>query len=228
MKLFGLTGKKIATSGLVVLLAMMMRGPLVAGAATITYYDLDFEGGSSDFGGGVVFAGGSPTNVSPSNLDGRALDFGLSDQLRWNRNNVDSTTHRVAFDYFAEPGANITQFLDVPSILRLDVSTTGRHHVEVLYDLSAKTAVAFLDGVQDNNLLTILAFPAVPASTHIRIGNQFVSPGDSTGGFQIDNLVWQGNVDFSVVPLPAAAWMGIIMLGGLSATQLIRRRRTAA
>ena len=207
------------------LLALSLFSFSAALATPITYVDADFEGGATDFGGGAVFPGfDAPTNVSPSNLDGRALEFANSgdfgSQMQWNRGALpESTIHRVSFDYFAEEGANLTQFLDVPSILRLDVSAPGQHHVDVRYDLSAQTANAFLDGVLDNSLLTILAFPLTPISNDIRIGNQIAAPGNSTGVFQLDNLLWQG----FEVPEPGTLALAILaLLGGVAH----RRRRT--
>jgi len=42
------------------------------------------------------------------------------------------------------------------------------------------------------------------------------------------NIISPTLLTLKSVPLPAAAWMGIVMLGSLGATQLIRRRRLAA
>ena len=163
-------------------------------ATVITYYDSDFEDGT--FGGGTpsspLFE--APVNISSNNLDGKVLEFGLNSQLRWRRFAPDSNTHLVSFDYFAEPGANVTQFLDIPQILRLDVNIPGRHHIDVYYDLNAQTAQSYLNGVLDTSLLTILAWPDTIFSRTVRIANQTVPPGNSTGVFQIDNFLWQGNV----------------------------------
>ena len=198
--------------------------PLVAAAAPITYYDLDFEDGT--LGGGTGLPVPS-TNVSPSNLDGRALEFALGNQVGWLRNAADSTTHYIRFDYWAAPGGNITQFLDTPTILRLDVDAVGRHRVEVYYDLAVQTATALLDGVVDNSLLTILAWSMPPGAMDVRIANQQIGPGYSTDIFQIDNFLWQGNVDIprfdgSRVPEPSL----LVLLGvGLAGMRLVCRRR---
>ena len=158
---------------------------------TVIYYDSDFEDGTL----GGALDSSSVVNISSSNLDGRALEFGLDHQLHWRRGNApESSTHLVSFDYFAEPGANITQFLDVPRILRLDASLTGRHHVDIYYDFTTQTAESFLDGNLDNSLLSILAWPETPVSNSVRIGNQSLGPGNSTGIFQIDNFQWKGNI----------------------------------
>jgi len=203
--------------------------PLIVFAAPLTYYDLDFEDGT--LGGGDI-AFGTPTNVDSSNLDGKALEFSLDDQLRWNRYDTDSDTHYVGFDYFAEPGANITQFLDVPSILRLDVSETGRHHIDVYYDFSSQTALSYLDGNLNMSMLTVLAWPSItPWSRAIRIANQSSLPGGSTGIFQIDNLVWQGNVEMgepvvpNPVPEPATMLLFGTSLAGLVGFRLRRKKR---
>ena len=198
-----------------VLLIIGFSGPAIA--IPITYYDLDFEDGT--LGGGVTFSGfGTPTVVSPSNLDNSAVQFALNDQLIWDRNAAESSTHHVGFDYFAETGANITQFLDVPSILRLDVSAVGRHRVDVYYDLPAQNAIAFLDGILDNSLLSILAWPAPAAtvSNRIRIANQPIPPGNSTGVFQIDNLIWEGDISMPVnVPEPTTLALLSLGLAGI-------------
>lgn len=55
---------------------------------------------------------------------------------------------------------------------------------------------------------------------------------DSDGNIvvsEIDrNAGWEVGLQATPVPLPAAAWMGIFMLGGLGGTQIIRRRQLAA
>ena len=209
---------------------LSMLSPIAALAAPITYYDLDFEDGTA--GGGTINFG-TPANIPSGNLDGRSMLFGRGDQMRWSRNGDDSLTHYVAFDYYAEAGANITQFLDVQSILRLDVSEAGRHHIDVYYDLGTEQAWSYIDGTQDLSLLTILAWPVSPmGASDIRIANQTSPPGNSDGIFEIDNLLWQGNIDVftpglqagsEVVPVP-----GALLLAGLGAglVTCIRRRGT--
>lgn len=211
---------KSTTCRLAVVITALLLVPALSAAGVITYVDADFEGGAADFGGGIPFGGpfGSPTNVNPSPLTGGALEFDLDDQMQWNRGALpESTIHRVSFDYFAEQGANITQFLDVPSILRLDVSASGLHSVVVEYNLATQTASAFLDGALDNSLLTILAWPVNPVSSDVRIANQSGAPGLSDNIFWIDNLVWQG---FNV-PEPGTTSLLLLGLAGLVA----RRRR---
>ena len=205
-----------------VLLIIGFSGSAIA--IPIIYYDLDFEDGT--LGGGVASGSfGTPTVVSPSNLDNNAAEFVLIDQLVWDRNAAESSTHHVGFDYFAEAGANITQFLDVPSILRLDVSDIGRHRVDVYYDLNAQNAIAFLDGIVDSSLLSILAWPAPAAtvSNQIRIANQAAPPGNSTGVFQIDNLIWEGNITFPVA-VPEPTTLALLSLG-LAGIGFCRRKK---
>lgn len=175
---------------------LLLMSSMTGIAAPITYYDIDFEDDTA--GGGIGYGGkfGDASVIASSELDGKSLLFELDDQMVWARNAEDATTHYVAFDYYAESGANVTQFLDVPSILRLDVGQTGRHHVDVYYDLSTKQAWSYLDGTPDASLLTIMAWPAVtPYTNKVRIANQVGSPGSSKGIFEIDNFLWQGNVD---------------------------------
>lgn len=182
-----------------------------ASAAPITYYDLDFEDGTS--GGGYTFSGfGTATNINSSHLDGRSLYFEVDDQMVWDRNNLDSDYHYVSFDYYAEQAANVTHFLDVPSILRSDVDVTGRHNVELYYDFNEESVLAFLDGEQYDDLVSITAWPFDKQSQHIRILNQSYAPGNSAGNFEIDNLVWQGEVQYNEVPEPGV-W--ILLLSGL-------------
>ena len=211
----------IARRSALLAVTLLLLAPPGAISSTITYVDAQFEGGASDVGGGSTFVGfGSATNVSPSNLDGGALEFGRNTQLVWNRGGLpESTIHRVSFDYYAEPGGNVTQFLDVPSILRLDVSATGRHSVVVEYNLAAKTAVAFLDGTLDISLLTVLAWPTNAVSATVRLGNQSAPPGNSTGIFQIDNLLWQG----FTAQMPEPGTLGLLALG---LAGLLARRRS--
>ena len=198
--------------------------PSIAVASPITYYDSNFEdgslGGGNPFGGGVF---GTPTNLATSNLDGRALEFALDDQLVWSRGSLpESNLHYVAFDFWAEPGANITQFLDVPSILRFDLSLSGRHHVDIYYDLVAQTIESYIDDVLDNSLISITAWPLNPVSSSVRIATQVLGPGNSTANFQIDNFIWQGNVA-RTVPEPATL---LIFSAGLAGLGFIRRRKT--
>jgi hypothetical protein len=175
---------------ILVLMLILFSSSLLA--TPITYYDLDFEDGS--LGGGSSILGFSDaTNIAGSNLDGNALLFDLDDQLQWGLNGSDSLFHYVAFDFFANPGSKVTQFLDIPNILRTDVVATGRHRMEILYDFVGKTVEVYFDGLLDNSLLTAEFWPANPASSGIRIANQTGSPGNSTGTFQIDNLVWMGD-----------------------------------
>jgi len=205
--------KKIFTLTGFIALSLMIALPAMA--APVTYYNLNFEDGS--LGGGVALPSFPlPTNISSSNLDGKALFFELDSQIVWNLNGPDSATQLVAFDYYAEAGANVTQFLDIPSILRLDVSAEGRHHVAVYYNLSAQTAASYLDGVLDPSLMIILAWPSDSTTLSIRIVNQTVAPGNSTNVFEIDNLLWQGNAP-SPVPEPATMLLlgtGLVGLWG--------------
>ncbi len=183
---------------------------VTAKAAPITYVDLD---GTSFGSGAVVF--GAPSIIAPSNLDGSAFSFVVGDQMRWSRGAApESSTHYVAFDYFAaaNSGANITFFLDVPSILRFDLAATGRHHVDLYFNLATQTIEALVDGVLDASIISITAWPATPVSNAIRIYNQSVGPGNSTGAFEIDNLLWQGNVVRDVPEPPALILFGAVVL----------------
>ena len=84
--------KLIVAIGLLSFLVAM--SPIALIAAPI-YYDLDFEDGG--FGGGYEFSTGQEaTNISSVNLDGNSLLFEVGDQMVWDRNDVDSTTHYVA------------------------------------------------------------------------------------------------------------------------------------
>lgn len=202
-----------------------------ARAGPITYYDVDFEDGT--LGGGTAIIGrhietGEPTNgpvevVASDELDGQALDFEVREGIKYRRELQDSPTHYVRFDYFADPDANLTQFLDAPGILRLDVSATGRHTVEVYYDLEAQVAHALLDGVVDDSLLSILAFQEVADTRSIRFLNQEAPPGSSAGDFEIDNFQWQGDVEIPSFPIPEP---GTASLLGVGLAALGWRRRS--
>lgn len=198
---------------LLTLILLLFSSPLFA--VPITYYNLDFEDGS--FGGGYTFSGfGSAQNIISGQLDGRALSFDLNDQMVWDRNNLDSDYHYVSFDYYAEAAANITHFLDVPSILRSDVDIAGRHKVELYYDFSEEVVTAFLDGIQYNDMVSIEAWPITKSSKQIRLANQQIGPGFSKGRFEIDNLIWQGDVQLERIPEPAVLLLlslGLFVLG---------------
>ena len=196
-----------------------------ATAAPIVYFESDFSDGT--LGGGVsnsslnIVTGevvnGPVENVDSSGLDGLALGFEIRERIQFRRPAaaLDSRTHYVRLDYFAEPGANITTFLDAPAILRLDVSVPGRHTLEAYYDLDTQEAYALLDGILTQSLFTILVFSDPGASRTVRIGNQFDTPGSSRGVFEVDNFTWQGNVDIPrFVPEPGTALlMGLGLLG---------------
>jgi hypothetical protein len=204
------------------LLSCVALGAVPALAAPITYVNLD----GTSFGSGFPFSGfGSASVISPSNLDGSAFLFGVDDQMEWDRAPAsESSTHHVAFDYFAAPsaGANITFFLDVPTILRFDFTATGRHHVDLFFDFPTQTIQSFVDGTLDNSVLSTAAWPTTPVSRDIRILNQSTGPGNSHGPFEIDNLLWQGNV--ALVPEPST----IALLLALSPALLALRRRGKA
>ena len=192
-----------------------------AWAAPITYYDLDFEDGL--LGGTVPGLFNAPTNIAGSALDGRALEFdeaGPGSQIHYDRNDVDANNHFVSFDYFAEAGANVTFFLDVPTILRFDFDLEGRHHVEIFFDLAAESIETFVDGLLDNSYLTIAAFGSPSVSSGIRFANQPIGPGLSTGDFQIDNVLWQGDVQ--TVSEPETA---LLLLVGIGLLGSLRRKR---
>lgn len=196
----------------VLMVLLLLSIPMTVMCAPITYYDTGFE--DSTFAGGTVFTGfSSPEIVDSTYLDGKALEFSVGDQMIWSRNDIESTTHYISFDYYAEEGANITQFLDVPSILRLDVSTIGRHNVEVFYNLETREVSSYLDDLLVMDMLTILAWPTDdPVSTKIRIANQDAQPGSSEGVFQIDNLVWTGDTE-TTAPVPEPATLFLLGLG---------------
>ncbi|MDH5181800.1 MAG: hypothetical protein OEZ39_03040 [Gammaproteobacteria bacterium] len=190
-------------------------------ALPVTYYDLDFEDGLLHGDSGAF--GPDPVIVSSSPLgSGNAVFFDLTSQYMWNLNGPDSLTHYIAFDFYAEAGANIVSFLDIPTILRSDVSVTGTHRLELFFDFTTQSSYAFLDGIMDNNLISIEAWPATPASRDIRIGNQTSAPGNSTGVFYVDNLVWQGNVD---IPSVSEANANLLFLAGLILLAFYRYRK---
>lgn len=196
-------------------------------AAPIIYYDLDFEDGTLGGGSAPSSSFVAATNVAGSNLDGRALQFDIDNQLIWPINGPDSPFHYVSFDFFANPGSNVTQFLDMPRILRSDVETTGRHRMEILYDFPNQTVNAYLDGVLDNSLVSITSWPTMsaPSASDIRIGNQSGPPGNSMGTFQIDNLLWIGN-DTEFTPSRVSAPSTILLLTclGILGLRISRKR----
>lgn len=155
--------RSIVVVGWLSLMSLAAWVPTTASAAPITYVDANFDSGALDFGfGSAKYPFGRASNISATHLDGRALEFRVDDQMEWVRiDHPESPFHRISFDYYAEAGATLTQFLDVPSILRLDVRMVGRHHIDLEYDLVAKTAQVWIDGVFDGSLLSILAWPLV-------------------------------------------------------------------
>lgn len=185
-------------------------------AAPITYFDLN----GSTFGGGVAVSGFGPASiVASANLDGSAFLFEVNDQMEWNRDTApESSTHHVAFDYFAAAGvgANITFFLDVPSILRFDFDAPGRHHVDLYFDFTTQAIQSFVDGVADPSVLSIAAWPSTPVSADIRIANQSFAPGNSVGPFEIDNLLWEGNVQLAIPEPPSVALLGSVVIAFLA------------
>lgn len=205
----------------VLALALLSSAP----SAAITYVHSGFEGGPGDFAGGVGFSQSFllASNVVSSNLNGRALDFQVDAQMRWLRGQVaDSPLHRISFDYYSNPGATVTGFLDAPLILRFDLRAVGRHHVDFEFDLAAQTANAYLDGTLDNGLISILAWSSPYDTSGIRIANQ---TGNSFDRFQIDNLDWQGS---SIVPEPGSGLLmglGIALLAWRRHEPLARTRR---
>jgi hypothetical protein len=171
-------------------------------ASTVTYFESDFEdftlGGATGFG--LPFS--TPVNVQAPQLDGRGLLFPTNAQAQWRFSGPSSNLHRVGFDFFALTGANVTLLFDVPSILRTDVKLEGRHRLEVFYDLTARSIEPYLDGVFSPKLFSIAAWPSIPDTRGVRISNQVLSPGNSTGAFRVDNFIWQGGVTASEVLRP--------------------------
>lgn len=171
-------------------------------AAAITYFKADFEdftlGGASSFGG----LSSTPVNVKTPMLDGRGLSFSPDAQAQWRFGGPLSNLHHVGFDFFALSGANVTMFLDVPTILRTDVKLEGRHRLDVFYDLSSRSIEPYLDGVLSPKLLSIAAWRPTLEIRGVRIVNQVTAPGNSTGTFQVDKFIWQGGVTASDVMRP--------------------------
>lgn len=192
------------------LLCGMVLVPAGSLASTITYYNLD---GSSLAEGGPMLGFGAPSVVASAFLTGSALQFDPNEQWVWLRNAADSTTHYVGFDYYAAAGAQVTFFLDTPTILRFDMPTAGKHHVDLYFDFTSNTAQPFLDGVLTPGLLTAAFWGG--NRTHIRFLNQGI-PGAPS--FEVDNIVWQGDV-----PEPSS----IVLLGsgGFALLAFFRRRQ---
>lgn len=180
--------------------ACLISHPLKA--ATITYFKADFEnfslGGATSFG----FPFSAPVNVQTPALDGRGLSFPTNAQAQWQFSGPSSNLHYVGFDFFALSGANVTMFLDVPSILRTDVKLEGRHRLDVFYDLSARSIEPYLDGVLSPKLVNLASWPSTLDIRGVRIVNQVFDPGNSTGAFQVDKFIWQGGVTASDVVRP--------------------------
>lgn len=202
------------------IVGMSVLSAWAVNAMPIVYYDLDFEDGG--LGGGIASSSffGKAENILSVNLDGRALRFNLNDQMRWGLNAVDSNYHYVSFDYYAEPGANVTHFLDVPRILRTDINLTGRHRVELYYDFVERSIASFLDGIRLDDLVTIAAWSMDIETRDIRIANQVLGPGFSTAEFEIDNLVWQGNVRLLDVPEPNSVLLLFLSLLGVGIVRI--------
>lgn len=193
-------------------LGAMVVAPAGAHAATITYYNLD---GSSLAEGEAFLGFGDPSVVPSSNLTGNALQFERNDQWVWLRNAAESTTHYVGFDYYAPTDAQVTFFLDTPTILRFDITTAGTHHVDLYFDLTSETALAFLDHVFTPGLLTVPVWGS--SAQQIRFVNQAFST------FEVDNIVWQGDVR---IPVPEPSSMFLLGSGGLALLAVVRRRRS--
>jgi hypothetical protein len=185
---------------IILFLACLNFQPLKA--ATITYFESDFEDGGLGGATGFGLPFSTPVNVQAPELDGRGLLFPTNAQAQWRFSGPSSNLHRVGFDFFALSGANVTMFFDVPSILRTDVKLEGHHRLEVFYDLTARSIEPYLDGVLSPKLLGIAAWPSNFDIRGVRIANQVLSPGNSTGAFRVDKFIWQGGVTASDVLRP--------------------------
>jgi hypothetical protein len=170
--------------------------------APITYFDSDFENGTLGGGSAYGYPFGSPVNMVTPELDGRGLFFSTNAQAIWRINGPQDNLQYVGLDFHAMQGANLTMFLDAPRILRTDVDLEGRHRLDVFYDLSTRIIESYLDGVLSPELLTFAAWSSSIDINSVRISNQILSPGNSTGAFKVDNFIWQGGVTASNVMRP--------------------------
>ncbi len=170
-------------------------------AQVTTYYDLDFSDGT--FGGGYVpdFDCGScipfsePEIVYSSQLDSNSLQFSRRDQMVWELNGETSNYQYISFDFYTIYEDSIVVFLDCPSIKRTDIGITGKHRVEIYYDLLQKTSVTLLDGDIYSDFEVINDWTPPPRVISVRISHNkgYWMPG---GPFQIDNFIWKGGVKY--------------------------------
>jgi len=105
--------------------------------------------------------------------------------------------------------------------------TSGTSYVLAFQVGSVNLDVVDTLSLQHSTLITspLISVPNVrPSSSNV---GSFIFPTISFTPYEVGNVNAQFEA-ISVVPLPAAAWMAVPMLGGLGITQLVRRRRLAA
>lgn len=104
--------------------------------------------------------------------------------------------------------------------------TTGTVKVFSNADSNVSDGLVDFLNADTNGIATFIikagAFSSTSFSTSF-----YSKEGDLSSDYN-DSIMDPPTLKLTVVPLPAAAWMGIVMLGGLGGTQIIRRRQLAA